>query len=249
MYTFESRVRYSETDESGHLGVAGIIDYMQDCSTFQSEDCRVGVGFLEEHHRAWMLSSWRILIDRLPECGERILAGTWPTSFKGIYGYRNFVLRGLKGESLVRAESVWFLYDTQAGRPIRVQPEDVSPYGPAEEALSFDPAPRKILIPGEDQILFKGEPVRIGRCHLDTNHHVNNARYVELAREVLPEELDVCEIRADYKKAARLGDQLTPLVSRDADTWTVVLRREDGELCAAVWFRADERNIRSLKND
>ena len=36
MYTFESRVRYSEMDEFGKLSVTGIMNYLQDCSTFQS---------------------------------------------------------------------------------------------------------------------------------------------------------------------------------------------------------------------
>ena len=52
MYTFDSRVRYSETDEEGRLTVTGIINYMQDCSTFQSEDARVGVEYLDTGHRA-----------------------------------------------------------------------------------------------------------------------------------------------------------------------------------------------------
>ena len=43
MYTFESRVRYSETDENGLLSIAGIVDYFQDVSTFQSEDLGIGV--------------------------------------------------------------------------------------------------------------------------------------------------------------------------------------------------------------
>ena len=38
MYTFDSRIRYSETDETGALSLLGVINYMQDCSTFQSED-------------------------------------------------------------------------------------------------------------------------------------------------------------------------------------------------------------------
>ena len=46
MYTINSRVRYSETDERGQLSLTGIINYMQDCSTFQSEDARVGVEYL-----------------------------------------------------------------------------------------------------------------------------------------------------------------------------------------------------------
>ena len=38
MYTFGSRIRYSETDEYGKLTLTGIMNYLQDCSTFQSED-------------------------------------------------------------------------------------------------------------------------------------------------------------------------------------------------------------------
>ena len=38
MYSFDSRVRYSEVDEDRKLSLTGVINYMQDCSTFQSED-------------------------------------------------------------------------------------------------------------------------------------------------------------------------------------------------------------------
>ncbi len=84
MYTFNSRVRYSETDETGRLSVTGIINYMQDCSTFQSEDAQVGVRYLGKNHKAWLLSSWQIKIDRYPRLGERLIVGTWPYSLKNI---------------------------------------------------------------------------------------------------------------------------------------------------------------------
>ena len=83
-----------------------------------------------------------------------------------------------------------------------------------------------------------GEPIVVARHHIDTNHHVNNAQYVEMAREAIPEGLVIKEIRADYKKAAVLGDVLTPRVSvaRDRE-WTVVLEGSTGEICAVVWLR------------
>ena len=43
MYQFESRIRYSETGEDGCLTLTGMINYLQDCSIFQSEDMGVGV--------------------------------------------------------------------------------------------------------------------------------------------------------------------------------------------------------------
>lgn len=148
MYTFDSRIRYSETDETGALSLLGVINYMQDCSTFQSEDIGLGVEYLEKKKRAWLLSSWRIVIDRYPVLGERIKIGTWATSSKGIYGYRDFVLMDQEGNYLVKAESVWFFCDTEKMIPVRVMPEDVEAYGEGE-ALDLGKAPRKIAVPGK----------------------------------------------------------------------------------------------------
>lgn len=47
MYTFTSRVRFSETDENGKLSLAGIMNYLQDCSVFHSEDVGNGTDVLK----------------------------------------------------------------------------------------------------------------------------------------------------------------------------------------------------------
>ena len=237
MYTFDSRIRYSETDETGALSLLGVINYLQDCSTFQSEDIGLGVEYLEEKKRAWLLSSWRIVIDRYPVLGERIKIGTWATSSKGIYGYRDFVIMDQGGNYLVRAESIWFFCDTEKMVPVRVMPEDVAAYG-NEEALDLGKAPRKILIPEEYE---EGIPVTIATHHLDTNHHVNNAQYVDIAREAVPCTKMVKGIRADYKKAAVSGEILVPRVTKTGeDEWTVVLADEVCEVRAVVWLQYGE---------
>ncbi len=235
MYTFNSRVRYSETDETGCLSLLGMMNYMQDCSTFQSEDAGVGVGFLEKHHKAWLLSSWQIEIDRYPKLGERILVGTWPTATRGMYGYRAFVLRDASGGSLVRAQSVWFLFDTQKQIPLRVQPEDIDPYGAAKPPLPMRGGEGRLRLP---RTCRDGMPVTVARHHLDTNHHMNNAQYVSLARDAVPASGIVCGVRADYKKAALLGERLVPRLSQmEQDLWIVGLQGEDGQLRAVIELR------------
>ena len=52
MYTFDSRIRYSEIGEDGNLTLPGLINYFQDCSTFQSEDLGIGTTVLKEEKRA-----------------------------------------------------------------------------------------------------------------------------------------------------------------------------------------------------
>ena len=42
-YSFSGRVRYSEIGENGLLTLPGILNYFQDCSTFQSEEVGLGI--------------------------------------------------------------------------------------------------------------------------------------------------------------------------------------------------------------
>lgn len=235
MYTFGSRVRYSETDEYGKLTLTGIMNYLQDCSTFQSEDNGMGISYLTGRKKAWWLSSWQIVADRYPVLGEKIVISTWPYDFKGFYGYRNFTICDEAGEYLVRANSVWFLFDTEKGRPVKIEPDDIRGYGTGwEEKLSMDYAPRKISVPEEFRL---AEPVTIGKHHIDTNHHVNNAKYVEIAREVIPDVEKVTELRAEYKKAAVFGDAVYPHVSRSEEGYTVSLCDERGTAYAVIWLQ------------
>ena len=106
-YSFKGRVRYSEIGEDGCLTLPGIQNYYQDCCTFQSENIGQGMKALEERQRAWVLSSWQIVVNRYPGLGETIVASTAPYGFKGFLGMRNFTLKTEDGELLSYANSIW----------------------------------------------------------------------------------------------------------------------------------------------
>lgn len=52
MYTFESRVRFSEVDHTEMLTLPSLVNYFQDCSTFQSEDIGLGIDVLKGQGKA-----------------------------------------------------------------------------------------------------------------------------------------------------------------------------------------------------
>lgn len=234
MYQFNSRVRYSETDVQGRLSLTGIINYLQDCSTFQSEDIGLGIHHLSEQHCAWWLSYWQIVIDRYPVLGEEITISTWPYAFKGMYGYRNFTIQDKNQNYLVRANSIWFFFDTEAGRPVRPKEEDIRGYGATEPQLEMDYASKKFVIPAEYE---EKETILVAKHHIDTNHHVNNAQYVEMAKEVLPDSFKIGELRIEYKKAAVLGDVVTPRISKIDEGYVVSLCNKEGAPHAVIWLR------------
>ncbi|MGL5436309.1 MAG: acyl-[acyl-carrier-protein] thioesterase [Lachnospiraceae bacterium] len=239
MYSFKSRIRYSEIDVNKQLSMTGIINYFQDCSTFQSEDLGLGLDYLSKKNRAWWLSSWQIVIERRPVFGEAVIISTWPYDFKAMYGYRNFTIQDQDGNYLVKANSVWFFFDIQAGRPVKIQEEDVRGYGTGEEKrLDMVYADRRIRVPEAYQA---GEPIIVTNHYIDTNHHVNNAQYVEMARECLPGDIDIRELRVEYKKAAVLGDVLYPRISCEGNASAIALCDDTGSPYAVVWLEQDKQ--------
>ena len=59
-------------------------------------------------------------------------------------------------------------------------------------------------------LMRKKAPFPVRKYHIDTNEHVNNCQYVQMALEVLPRDILVSQVRVDYKKSAVLGDKIFP---------------------------------------
>ena len=103
----------------------------------------------------------------------------------------------------------------------------------ADKKLDMDYAPRKITVPEGGQLL---EPIVVKKHHLDTNHHVNNGQYVNIAMEYLPDDFLIHQMRAEYKKQAFLDDVLYPYVVSVESCYVVSLQDEEGRPYVSVEF-------------
>ena len=224
MYSIKTRVRYSECDSKQQAGLSSILDYLQDVCTFQSEDLGIGVGFMRNHHAAWFLSSWQVDIERYPHMGENLKIMTWPYDFHGFYGFRNFKVEDEAGNTIVKANSVWVFMDVEKGRPVRLLSEFSERYEKLPK-LDMEYMERKIadFQPAEDGTLFT-----VPRHFIDTNCHMNNTKYVVLAAELLPEDLEVCRQHAEYRHAAKQGDRIYPAYSMEPGKMSVKLNDQNG---------------------
>ncbi len=239
MYTFNSRIRYSETDSESRLTLPALLNYFQDASTFQSEDLGLGVGYMKEQHLAWVLASWQIVIDRLPTLGERVEIGTKPYEFRAFLGSRNFWMKDEQGQYLAKANTLWTLLDIDAGKPIAAPEEMVERYG-IEPKLDMDYAGRKIGLP---EGMEKLEQLVVRRQHLDSNHHVNNGQFIQIAADYLPENFTVKQLRAEYRKQAFLNDIMMPCIGQQNGCYTVALNDLQGKPYAIVEFTGHQEEV------
>lgn len=232
-YKWETRIRFSEVDETGNLPMTGILNYFQDTSTFQSEDLGVGVERLRRGNRAWVLSSWQIEVKRYPKLKESITCQTWATGFRGFMGFRNFLMTDEAGEALACAHTIWSHINAVTGHPIRPPKEELELYG-MSDPYPMEEIGRKIPLPKE---MTKLDAVPVHKFQIDTNGHVNNCQYVAMMMDLVPQTASYQKMRVEYKQAAVYGDVIYPCYGNLDGKIVVALCNIDGDPYAVAEFR------------
>lgn len=233
MYSFTSTVRYSECDSGSCLTIPGLINYMQDCSTFHTESINRGVTYCAKHHFAWFVAAWQIQIERLPCFTEEIRICTWSFKLRPTMASRNFLVETTDGECLVKADSLWFPFDTELKKPIRI-PETEGAYLCDEYRVDLPPTKRKIRLTGDAEQMT---PLTVATHHLDTNHHMNNCQYVAVANDVIrsaEKDFEPRRICVQYKMSAQLGDVIVPYLHKEENGYGVDLASPEGASYALV---------------
>lgn len=237
MYTFRSRIRYSETGDLNRLKLHSIVNYLQDCSTFQSEELGKGIDFLKRSGKVWLLNAWQIDIIDIEETrlGNEIEIGTWMYGYRGTLANRNFIINNSKGKRVVSADSSWVLCDLNTMSPIRIEESDTKDY-PCEPKEDMEYLGRKISLNREYINIEEKSSVFVTGDMIDTNHHMNNASYVMVAENCIPKDIYISRIRVEYKKSAMRGDELKPVVKEYKEGYIIEIKSAKDDIFAVVEF-------------
>ena len=238
MYSYDTRIRYSECAGDRQLTIPALINLFQNCSSFHSEDVGVGIDYVTERDGAWFILNWQIDIDRLPSFCDRVKVCTVPYEFKGFFGSRNFWIEDEEGNMLVKAATLWSYMNIKTLRPMRPDAEQIARYGIGEK-LDMEYLPRKIALPGN---LKECEEIAVRPDMIDTNNHVNNGQYINIAMALMAQDGEYAErkpvkrVLAEYKKSAVMGDVFQPYTGMVEDKYYVCLKDGTGNINAIVVF-------------
>lgn len=225
MYQYSDRVSYSEVDSNLNLTYYALVNYMQDCSCFHSDDVGVGVGYLAPIGRGWFVASYEIHINRLPKYMERITISTYPYQVRGMMARRIYTIHSESGELLVYADSLWVLMDLVNAKPARIDDTILAAYPEDKDRPTFDFDRKKLHYNNEGQ---KVGTFTVNENQIDTNDHMNNSFYIDVTRRFLPKEKEgFSEINVSYKKAALLFDELDVYLVELETGYQVVLKKDD----------------------
>ena len=202
-FIFDTRVSYDDIDSQDKLTLKGVMSMMQEAAIIDSSLCGLGLKEIHTKHVAWILNQWHIRITGEAEWNDDLRVETWVQSMDRLKCTRNFEITDMQGETVAIAESVWVLVNVKSGHPVKLTDDIANLYNQIGRPVFADKIPR---IPAA-----KGERISVGtvtRRDLDTNHHVNNRIYVELAQDALPEKYRnsaFTEIMVHYHRQMLLG--------------------------------------------
>jgi medium-chain acyl-[acyl-carrier-protein] hydrolase len=236
-FIFEKQyeIHYYEVDYKRRALITSIVDFLGDIATIHSETLGVGIDFLKENNLAWVLYKWNIDIYTYPTYGEKIIIRTCPYSMRKFYAYRTFEILSENGETIGKADSVWFLINMERRRPVRIGENIYKAYGVDfhdESMLEIEDIEKPVNIDNE-------KAFNVRYSDIDTNQHVNNAKYIAWAIETIPMEMilkyTLKNIKVTYEKETTYGDEVRVCTELKNDNNQVIcfhkiINKEDKEL-------------------
>lgn len=150
-----------------------MFNLLQEVAVNHADLLGVGWNYLRQFDQFWALSRMDVEILRMPEWLEEVEIFTWPKKNSFLMQPRDYQIKTLDGEILVRSTSNWVILDGEG------KPQQLSVYennlGVVEDLHAINaPASRlRTGVPCENPV-FK--PVVYS--NIDMNHHANNSAYV-----------------------------------------------------------------------
>ena len=232
MYSLTYKVTTSTCDSEGKLKLYSALQMMQDCSEMWIDSEPEVKDYFLQQNMAQLLATRQVEIIRVPDYKEELTVTTSVYGMKPMFGFRNTFIYDAEGKPCYRTWSMGAFVDKTTGKLKRVDQTTIDAMT-LEPQLDMNYADRRIILPKEQGNIM--EPVQVMRADIDYNKHMNNANYVRIAMEMLPEDFIVSGLRVEYRVAAKQGDMLIPTVYHVANNIIVSLA-VDNEVCAIIEF-------------
>ncbi len=230
MYTYDTKVSYSKVNNQGIVPLYEILNYLQDCSTFQSDSLGIGIDYLREKKQAWIIVAYNIKIEKQLKLNDEITVGTTPVDIGNLFANRQFFIKDKNGEFMVKADTIWIMLDMDSRKAIKIPDDyrDVYEYGKAFEDVK---AKRKLRLNEDKKQVYD---FTVKKTYIDTNGHMNNAQYLREMQEILPDDFIVSNAQIVYNNEAILGQKVLSYVHNADEGMEVSFENEDGEIFTTI---------------
>ena len=227
IYAVDHKILASEVDMYRRLRLSRLFTILQDVSLRHTDDLGMGRDKTLDRGILWVVTMQRVDVERLPVYDETVRIETWIGRIRHVMFPRFFRMTDLEGHTLLTASGFWMLIDEE--KRCLLYPQRIGIAFPEENVENEPPlpsAPKSLEISGES---FYTVPF----SSIDLNGHMNNARYLDLAENVMPAEIRAKNIRcinAEYAAEIRLEETVRLEIGAEENAFYLACMREEKRL-------------------
>lgn len=242
MFQIERTVGSSHMNTYGEMRLSAAVDFMQDCCCFHLDSEKSLTDYFLTHHITMFLISRQINLIKPAHYGDKLLIRTSIYQLRTSYGFRNTMIYNDKEELLISSYAGGAFVNMDKGGATIMPREILRTVTMDDKFEGMRYLPRKVSLPKEaPERIFPSVPVY--HYYIDHNHHMNNARYLDVAQEYLPDGFSFHTCRIEYKTGARYGDFILPVrYQPEPGIWIISLQEPQGRIFANAEFRAAEQS-------
>lgn len=222
----EFHIGLRDVNNKAEISNSAILAYLENTAEMHS---KIANNEINDEY-TWMLLSWKVhFIDR-PKFSDKIIIETWSWKIDRFYAYRDFRIYNRQGEVIAIASSKWIYIDCKKGKIIKVSKEIIDSYSLEDDnVFSIDEREfKKLREPAEYKSCVE---FKITRNMIDTNNHLHNIYYLDIAKEALPEEVyqneELKNFEITYKKEIKEGEVVKAFYAKENEKHIIVIKNFD----------------------
>ena len=239
IYSEEYRINSHDCDLNGAVRPSHILRYMHETANLQMLKYGPSNDQLRADNKAFILSKINLSFYRELRAFDMINVETWAVESKGASFYR--CARVFRGKDLVaEMVAVFALVDIESKRLCRVTDVEFG-FDTEPNMLELD-MPARFRIPETVELGLKGD-YTVNYSHTDVNMHMNNANYLDVFCDYLPNAKNNRVITAviSYQAEAPLGATVKLYRGEDDDGYYFRTVRDDGKVNCEAHIMTDRR--------
>lgn len=213
-----------------------ILEAMSNMANIHGNIVSQGLKDLDKTHLSWIVLNWKLEVYKRPKVCETILVRTWAQEHSNVQANREYEVLNEKNEIVAKATSKWIALNTLTERPEKLTEEVIGVYKNEPEHKNFPNYQFEKI--NEDELNFISKiEFKVNKSMIDYNNHVHNTAYLDLVREILPEEMDKINynnIEIAYKKAIKPHEKVIIEYAKKEDKNYVFIKNEDESMLHSI---------------
>lgn len=215
-YQQEYQLRTGDFDRYMRLRPSSVLDIFQDVAGVDVENSpSLGFEALRAKNLFWAVTRYKLEFAANPDLHQRAIAKTWPLAPRRIGFQREYTIKDLDGNMIVKGSSEWIIMNYETRKIVNALDVYDGPMDFSTET-NFDTRVKRLR---KFESAEKPYLIVPQFTDIDMNGHVNNVKYVEFAMNAIePGESDrIKTFQIDYRHEVKEGTKLSVYTKRDGN--------------------------------